>query len=103
MSFHTTDRDGITELNPSVEKMQEILETLQDDIPENPDVWLTHDSGWSVSFFPSGLAILENEELEAESKQLTDVSSDKALQLWQLLAQGKIDTLLEGNWEELED
>jgi len=98
MPFHTTDREGITRLNPDTDTMRAIIASLQDDVPEHPDVWLTHDSGWTISLFPSGLAVLENEHTHNTS-QIENITPDQALQMWLQLSQGNVQSLLKQNWQ----
>jgi hypothetical protein len=62
--FHTTDTDGVSELNPTAEKMRALLDSLHDiDVQEadHPDVALVHDpSGWALAVYPSGVVTFEN-------------------------------------------
>lgn len=101
--YHTTDAEGISELNPSADKMRELLDSL-DDIDANesdhPDVSLVHDpSGWSISAFPSGIVTLENlDEDDTPPRFMSQVARNTTLELWLELSRGKIDHLLSQPW-----
>lgn len=100
MSFHTTDRDGITELNPPEQKLREILRTLNDDREDHAEVWLTHsESGWTLTAFSTGVLHFHNDLLDEPLRQLIGIDFKKALELWQALAQGRIATLKQQPWK----
>ncbi|MEN8735376.1 MAG: hypothetical protein ABF329_11225 [Lentimonas sp.] len=69
--YHTTDAQGITEINPSEARMRELLDELDDlepDEAEHPDVSLIHDgSGWILTVYQRGIISLENLEDSDES------------------------------------
>lgn len=84
--------------------MREILRSLRDDEADDsaPDIWLTHlESGWTLSVFPSGLLQLES---DADDEPLRELEGDfeRALELWEILAEGDISRLLKANWREVE-
>lgn len=93
--YHTTDADGISELNPTVEKMRELLDSL-DTVDaheaEYPDVSLVDDSsGWSLSVYPSGVVTFENlDEPDDVPRFMSGVSRNQALELWLELSRGEI-------------
>ncbi|MFU8848932.1 MAG: hypothetical protein ACNA77_09495 [Opitutales bacterium] len=102
--YHTTDAEGISLLNPDADAMRAVLDQL--DAPdaedaEHPDVSLIHDaSAWSLSVFPNGTIIFENLEDDDEApRHLTQISRHDALQMWQKLAHGEIENLLELPWK----
>jgi hypothetical protein len=37
--------------------MRELLAQLEERDPEHPDAWLTHESGWTLAVFESGLVV----------------------------------------------
>lgn len=105
MKYHTTDRDGITELSPPAERLREIIESVNE--PDagdeaSPEVWLSHTSGWTLSYFPSGLMLLENDHSQSEPRALPGVGASLALTLWQLLANDQITELRRFPWEPYE-
>lgn len=102
--YHTTDIDGITEINPDIHKLRELIDSLSDaemDDYEHPDVALVDDrSGWSISLYPNGTATLENLEDEDESPRYRKgLSAETCLELWTMLADGEIESLLAMRWE----
>ncbi len=103
--YHTTDTDGVSEINPCEVRMRETITQL--DAPdaeeiEHPDVALVHDStGWSISLFPSGVVTFENlGDAQKEPLYLTNIDRDRAFELWQSLAAGKIEKLLALPWQQ---
>lgn len=108
MQYYTTDRCGITELEPTEQRLRALLRTVwQRDgyapaDTDAPDVWLTHfSSGWTLFVYPSGLAVLDNLDVEdCPVRHLREVSFDHALHLWQLLLKGEMRRLFAQNWKE---
>ncbi|MGB0415751.1 MAG: hypothetical protein ACPGKS_02760 [Coraliomargarita sp.] len=101
--YHSTDCFGVSELRPDKARMRELIDQLDDpeiDEAEHPDISLTHDgSGWSITLYPSGVATLENlESSESETRYLADISRAGALELWSMLASGKLDALQAKPW-----
>jgi hypothetical protein len=93
--YHTTDADGISELNPTVEKMRDLLDGLDTADAyeaEYPDVSLVHDpSGWSLSVYPSGIVTFENlDQPDDAPRFMSGVSRKQALELWLELSRGEI-------------
>jgi len=108
--YHTTDADGISEINPDKLRLRELLEEAYAQHPvklpmdaDFSDVSLIHDtSGWSLSVFPSGVLVWENlDESEATARCMRQVSLDRALALWLALAEGNIALIESAPWENL--
>lgn len=104
MPYHTTDRDGITRINPPEREWHKILASLEDADPADaPEVWLTNDdSGWGLSVYGSGLVVLENDLSGDPPRRRTGVSRDEVMRLWRLLAAGDIEALQSEPWEPLD-
>jgi len=101
--YHTTDADGISELNPSAERMRELLDSLDTgnaNDAEHPDVALIHDrSGWSLSVYPSGVVTLENfNEADDMPRFMSGITRKQALELWLELSRGKIQQVNSRPW-----
>ncbi len=101
--YHTTDTDGISELNPDSKKMLELLTRLDEPgmaEAEHPDVSLVHDSsGWSLSVFPSGVVTFENlDDEDNPPRFMTGVTRHEALQLWLELSRGEIEQVNSRPW-----
>ncbi len=104
MRYHTTDPYGVSEIEPSLPKMRRILERLQHaDGAEHPDAALVHESGWSITITAGGTAVFENleDEEELSSRLRLGLDLNDALRLWERLASGDIDGLLEEDWDEV--
>lgn len=79
--------------------MAQVLSELSTADSEHPDVSLTHESGWSISVFQSGLAVFENVETGEGPWHIPRVSAATALELWRLLAAAKISELQWQPWQ----
>jgi hypothetical protein len=96
--YHTTDMDGVSELNPDEARMEQLIAQL--DMPhfeeaDHPDLSLVHDpSGWTLTLYPSGIVTYENlEDDDDQPRFMTGILRAKALQLWKSLARGDIEGL----------
>ena len=98
MAYHVTTQFGATERDPSPERMAAVIDGLDPDDEEHPDVSLTHDSEWCISVFASGLVIFENLE-DGEPMHMRGLSRRQILDLWQTLARGEIDALRALPWK----
>jgi len=78
--------------------MAEVLLELSAADAEHPDVSLTHESGGSISVFRSGLAVFENVETGEGPWHIRHASNTTTLELWQLLAAGRISELQGQPW-----
>jgi hypothetical protein len=105
LTFSARDRWGASEREASVERLRELLQSLDIEDREHPDVSLTHESAWCLSAFPSGLLVwesLEEGEHDPATKQpprhMKGVSREKVLELWLKLAQGDIASVEAEPW-----
>ena len=101
--YHTTDAEGISELNPTAEKMRKLLESLDAQgagDAEHPDVSLVHDgSGWSLSVFPSGVVTFENlDEDDDIPRFMSGITRNQAFELWLELSRGEIQQVNSRPW-----
>jgi hypothetical protein len=98
MSCFAYMRSGASVREPSTEEMAALLESLR--LPDNepPDVSLTHESGWCISAFGSGLVCLENVETGDGPWHMRGLSFESILELWQNLAGGHIESLRSLTW-----
>lgn len=104
MSFHTTDRDGITELNPPEKTLREILRSLEDDREDHAEVWLTHaGTGWTLTIFSTGTIQMHNDLLDEPTRELNGVDYRKALELWLMLSRGDVALLKRQPWRRLDE
>lgn len=99
MNYYTTDRDGVTELDPPPYRLRDVLRSLQEDRPEHAEVWLTHAaSGWQATVFANGTIHLENDGLDEPVRELKAATPETALSIWQALASGQIEELKNRPW-----
>lgn len=101
--YHSTDRDGITIVRPSVEAMQAVLEQLNEDNAaeaDYPEVCLMNDTvGWSLLVYPSAIVSLEIDQTVNSVQYLQLEHYTDALKLWKLLAQGNVQALMQYPWQ----
>lgn len=99
MSFHTTDRDGVTELNPPEATLRRILYSLQDDRDDNAEVWISDGaSGWTLTMFSTGTMHWHNDMMDEPTRELRGIDFKKALELWLALSRGDIVGLKREKW-----
>ena len=101
--YHTTDMDGVSELNPNEARMEQLIAQLEmPDFEEadHPDLSLVHDtSGWVLTFYPSSIVTYENlDDDDDRPRFMAGILKAKALQLWKSLARGDIDSLKQLPW-----
>lgn len=99
MAFHVRTRNGESIGNPDLETIDRVMSELDEDVdPEHPDVALSHESGWTLSAFPSGLVIWENVESDAEPRhRVLDIRQDLR-GLWLALADGDLGAVEAFGW-----
>jgi len=71
-------------------KFASVLREVRAADAEHPDVALSHESGWCLSYFHGGLMVFENVEQGAEVWHVRNVDEQRALSLWVELARGNI-------------
>ncbi len=104
MSYFTTDRDGVTELNPPEKTLREILRSLDEDRDDHAEVWLTHgETHWTLTVFTSGAVQLHNDMLDEPTREMLGVNFKKALELWLALARGDIAAVKRQPWSLLDE
>ncbi|MEJ0000361.1 MAG: hypothetical protein WDO13_15090 [Verrucomicrobiota bacterium] len=61
-------------------ELREILAELDVRDPEHPDTWLTHENGWTLSVYATGLIIWSKSNSPGESRHQIHVSREKAVE-----------------------
>lgn len=90
--------DGSGDASPSLASLEELFDELQVADQEHGDVAVIHEeTGWSMSAHRDGRLVLENLDSGGE-RHMKPVPKDLVIQLWRLLAAGKIDKVLEQPW-----
>ena len=87
------------EHDPPIESLDALLAELDYIDHEHPDVAVSHESGWTLSAFPSGRLIYENvEDLDIPPRQLF---LDRAARngLFRLVAAGEFERIEAYRWE----
>lgn len=99
MAYTITHRSGAMESNPPVDALDALLAELDYIDPEHPDVAVSHESGWTLSAFPSGRLIYENvEDLGLPARQLF-ADRAAARDLFRLVAAGDLELIEAERWE----
>jgi hypothetical protein len=99
VAFSITHTTGAMESNPAPEAIPALLDELvghQD--PEHPDVALSHESGWTLSVFPSMRVIWENVEEDGEPGHLEALDRSTVEGLLAALAAGRIAEVGSAGW-----
>lgn len=95
-----TTRWGGDDVEPTAERLREILAELDERDPEHPDAWMTHGaSGWTLALDEDGHARLSDPDFETVS-HLTGVSRDRGLALWLAFAANGPDAVADQPWVE---
>jgi hypothetical protein len=74
------------------------LDAYVDD--EHPDVSVSHESGWTVSAFASGLVVWENVEDDDSPQHMRGVSRQRVAELLTLCGEGRLTELEQLLWRE---
>lgn len=101
MEFFTTDLDGVTLINPTLEEQRAVLRTVLDDPDADyPEVYLTTDNG-DVIGYRSGGVLFQEEDGEI-ARVIPDVDIDTAAKAWAWLSRGNFDELDTLPWQSAE-
>lgn len=99
MTCSARDRWGAMQRDPPIEHLRELLQSLDIEDEEHPDVALKHETEWCLSAFPSGLLVWENAEAEADNAgHMKGVLRETVLVLWLKLARGDIAAIEAEPW-----
>ena len=97
--FYVVHRYGASEVSPRLEVLTHLLDEL---VPgdERADVWVAHESGWSLSVFSDGVVIWGNPARDdVPHAHMRGVPREKIVELWKLLARGEIAPILAEPWQ----
>lgn len=98
MSFTIAHRTGDMEVGPSIDGLPALVDELDRDDPEHPDVAVSHESGWTLSAYPGGLISWENVEQDGEPRHMRHVSRERLIELFTEVALGHLETLEREAW-----
>lgn len=104
MTYFMYDVQGNAVDEPSAETIRTlVVEGLAEPEAANPEVSLTHGSGWSLTAFAGGLMLWENveegEDDSAHALTLDDVEKEEAARLFTLLAAGEVEKIAGLDWQ----
>ncbi|MFJ4797140.1 hypothetical protein [Kitasatospora purpeofusca] len=100
MSYFMYDVMGGTVDEPDPATMEQVLDGLADADDEHPDVSLSHENGWCLSVFRSGLLIWENPDDDTlRPGEMRDLTRKETLHLLGLLAAGDIESIETLPWQ----
>ncbi len=97
MTYFMYDVHGTAVDEPDAETLRAlVVDGLADPEAVNPEVSLTHESGWSLTAYAGGLLLWENiedaedaEDAESAPETRDGVARDEAVRLFELLAKGE--------------
>jgi len=98
VSYWVNNLMGNSDIEYPIGSLADLYSELAEADHEHTDVSLTHESEWCLSAFPSGLLIWENVSGEGEPQHMLNVSKEKTIELWSLLANGLIEEINKENW-----
>ena len=92
---------GEQEIALPPKRFAKILSELKSADEEHPDVSLTHESEWTLSYGKSGLLVFENAETgkKGEERHMKGVSPKLVLEYWRRLAKGDLAWLELQPWQ----
>ncbi|MFJ6694868.1 hypothetical protein ACIQM4_02160 [Streptomyces sp. NPDC091272] len=101
MTYFMYDVQGNAVDEPDTDTVRKLVqEALASTDTENPDVSLTHESGWSLSAYAGGLLLWENvEDEETAPGSLDQVTEPEVLRLFTLLADGEVAQIEALGWQ----
>lgn len=99
VTFTVTHRSGAMQLESDPSVIDLLLAELDIDDPEHPDVSVTHENGWTLSAFNSGLLVWENVE-SGPAMHMTNLSRSEVKRLFLTLAIGDVSTVNMEEWLE---
>jgi hypothetical protein len=87
------------EKNPPIERLRELLQSLDVEDKEHADVALKHETEWCLSAYSGGFLVWENADAEeADARHMKGVPRERVLVLWLALAQGDISAVEAEPW-----
>ena len=90
---------GNMERDIPLERLADLYAELEHADEEHGDVSLTHESEWCLSAYSNGLLVWGNLEERWTPRHMRDVSREKVLALWTLLARGDLAAIEQEPWK----
>ena len=98
MAFVITHRDGAMESDGPIELLSALISELEWDNAEHPDIAISHESGWSLSAYPSGLVLWGNVDSDDPELRM-QVPRHRQLELMRAVATGDLTTVDGQAWD----
>jgi hypothetical protein len=98
MAVHIANGWGDSIDEPSAEQMRRFLEEL-DPTNEHGAAWISDDEGNVLEWNVDGRFVYDNWEKPPEPRHMVGVSIAKTIELWRLLAQGRLHELEQEPWQ----
>jgi len=99
MSYIITHLMGDTKRDPPLNALELLFEELESADDEHTDVSVSHESEWTLSAFKSGHLVWENVAEGDQPRHMRPISREKVLELWRLLAEGRISEIEKEPWQ----
>jgi hypothetical protein len=98
VTYTITHTSGAMEEQPPRDSIAALLDELDGADGEHPDVSVSHESGWTLSVFPSGRVIWENIEEDDEARHVFLHDRSEIEQLLYAVADGRVDVVDSAAW-----
>ncbi|WP_327178800.1 hypothetical protein OG599_28350 [Streptomyces sp. NBC_01335] len=99
MTYFMYDITGTPVEEPDADAVRAAVVSLGETERENPDISLTHESGWSLTAYAGGLLLWENVEDDSLVPGVIEkATTEDVLRLFGRLAAGDTDTVEAEGW-----
>jgi hypothetical protein len=99
MGFRVTHLHGASDLNPSFDEVEALLDELANADEEHTDVSVSDDSGWTLSIFCGGYVIWGNAEDGSDDRHMKGLQRAEILALAKAIARGELDAVHRLPWK----
>jgi hypothetical protein len=98
VAFHVTHRSGGDSTDPTPEQLRSLIDELDIEDDEHPEISLAHEREWCLSAFPGGLVVFENVDTGDNPRHLRDCTRAELQTMFEELAGGDIDAVTARPW-----
>jgi hypothetical protein len=99
MRYRVTHRGGEMEMCQDLASIDVLIDELDADDPEHPDVAVGNGSGWVLSAFAGGLVVLENPQEDVDPRHRYCTNRAELRDLLTALATGDVATVEAVGWQ----
>ena len=101
MKYMIIHMNGRNTVNYPLDKLAKVMKELDKAQDIESCVALTHESEWCLSMHPEGYVLWENNMADLdECWYMEDVSEEKSIELWKMLAKGEVEEIKNEAWIE---